>query len=90
VAVHRYGSLIYIPTLLIIGGISRVDPYSFVAFRMWSENALVSPSPSCCMVYNEGVGDEYENPKKFRVRVDLSYGHHQDYDARHGIGSKIN
>ena len=48
-----------------------MDPYSFVAFRMWSENALVSPSPSCCMVYIEGVGDEYENPKKFRVRVDF-------------------
>ena len=34
---------------------SIVCPESFVAFRMWSENALVSPSPSCWMVRIELV-----------------------------------
>ncbi len=43
--------LFYMTTLLIIIlSDSIVYPESFVAFRMWSENALVSPSPSCWMV----------------------------------------
>ena len=33
-----------------------VEWFGLVAFRMCVVNALVNPSPSCCIVYIEGVG----------------------------------
>ena len=33
-----------------------VEWFGLIAFRMCVVNALVNPSPSCCIVYIEGVG----------------------------------